>query len=152
MTNEPEQSEGGQSELEHVQSQVNEAMAKLSGPGEPLIALAAVLLLFVDVVGDIIMQDYSFTSVAWISAVLIVIAIVAVRFGNAELPVTYGTLLATLALVAGLVIARQLISDLRFERLDRGGATVFFALVSYAAGVVALVGAWQVWGSMSKDS
>ena len=151
MTTEPEQSEGGQSELEHVQSQMNEAIAKLSGPGEPLIALAAVLLLFVDIVGDIIMQDYSIPYMVWTPAVLIVIAVVAVRFGSVELPVTYGTLLATLALVAGLVVARELIDDLRYDYL-RGGARVFFALVSYAAGAVALVGAWQVWSSMSKKS
>jgi hypothetical protein len=152
MTNEPEQSEGGQSELEHVQSQVNEAMAKLSGPGEPLIALAAVLLLFVDVVGDIIMQDYSIPDFAWVPAILIVIAVVAVRFGNADLPVKYGTLLAVLALIAGLVMARELIDDLRWDVFDRGGSTVFFALVAWAAGAVALVGAWQVWSSMSDDS
>ncbi len=70
MTNEPEQGgEGGQSELENVQSQVNEAIAKLSGPGEPLIALAAVLLLFVDIVGDIFIQEYSIPHAAWLPAI-----------------------------------------------------------------------------------
>ena len=152
MTNEPEQGDGGQSPVEEVQSQVNEAIAKLSGPGEPLIALGAVLLLFVDVVGDIIMQDYSIPDFAWVSAILIVIAVVAVRFGSAELPVTYGTLLAVLALIAGLVMARELIDDLQWDVFDRGGSTVFFALVAWAAGAVSLVGAWQVWSSMSKES
>jgi len=149
MTNEPAQSE--QTEIEHVQSQVNEAIAKLSGPGEPLIALAAVLLLFVDVVGDIIMQDWGIPYMAWMPAILIVAAVVAHRIAGKALPVEYGTLLAVLALVAGLVVARELIDDLRYDYLD-DGTEWFFALVSYAGGVLALVGAWQVWSSMSNDS
>jgi hypothetical protein len=152
MSNEPEASESGPSEPQGVQSQVNEAIAKLSGPGEPLIALGAGLLLVVDVFGDIVFQDYGISYVVWLPAVLIVAAVALHRFAGTELPVTYGTLIAVLALVAGLVMARELIDDLRYDRLDGGGATVFFALVAYAGGAVALVGAWQVWSSMSKQS
>jgi len=151
MTNEPEQSEGGQSSVEEVQSQVNEAFAKLSGPGEPLIVLGAALLLFVDVVGDIIMQEWGVEYLALMPAILIVVAVVAHRFVGKELPVEYGTLLAVLALIAGLTVARELIDDLRYDYLD-DGVEVFFALVVYAGGAVALVGAWQVWSSMSKES
>jgi len=152
MTNEPVRGDGGHSPVDDVQSQVNEAIAKLSGPGEPLIALGAVLLVVADVVGDMILRDYYINGIAWTAAALIVLAIIAVRFAGAELPVTYGTLLAALALIAGLATARELIDDLRYSVLDNGGSTMLFALVSYAGGAVALVGAWQVWSSMSKQS
>ena len=152
MTNESEQSEGGQSELEHVQSQVNEAIAKLTGPGEPLIALGAALLVFVDVFGAIIFEEYSLRYMGWLPAVLIIVAIVAHRFGGVRLPVDYGMLLASLAFVAGVMVARDLIWDLRNNIFDGGGGTVVFALIAWAGGAVSLVGAWQVWGSMSNDS
>lgn len=151
MTNEPGQGDRVREELGQVQSQMNEAIAKLTGPGEVLIALGAVLLLFVDVVGDIIMQDWAVPYMAWMPAILIVMAVVAHRFGGKDLPVEYGTLLAVLALVAGLVVARELIDDLRYSYLD-DGTEWFFALVSYGGGAVLLVGAWQVWSSMSKQS
>jgi len=149
MASDPSQNEGTRDARQQMQSQMNEAIAKLTGPGEPLIALGAVLLLVVDVVGDILARDYSIPYIAWLPAILIVLAVVAHRFLGKELPVNYGTLLAALALVAGLVIIRELIDDVRYDYLDRGGSTVFFALVAYAGGAVALIGAWQVWRSMS---
>lgn len=152
MTNEPEQSEGVRGELQELGSQLDDAIAKLTGPGEPLIALGAALVLFVDIFGAIVFEEYSFSYMGWLPAVLIAVTIVAHRFGGAELPTDYGTLLAALAFVAGVMVARELIWDLRHSILDAGGSTLFFGLVAWVGGAVLLVGAWQVWSSMSKQS
>ena len=98
MTNETGQSGNGEPEQRHAQSQVNEALSKLSGPGEPLIALGAVLMVFVDVVGDVIVEDYSIPYMVLTPALLLVLAIVGYRFLSVSLPVGYGSLVALLAL------------------------------------------------------
>lgn len=159
MTNEPGQSAGGQPEpqdvqspVEEVQSQMSGALAKLSGAGEPLIAGGAALAVLVDFFGKFIFQEYSFSYVAWLPAVLILVAIGMHRFGGAALPMAYGGLLSLLAFAAGVVIVRELIDDLRYEVLDQGGATVVFALLFYVAGALLLIGAWQLWSTLADES
>lgn len=138
--------------MDRVQSQMNDALSKLSGPGEPLIALGAVLMVFVDIVGDVFMEDYSIPYMVLTPALLLVLAILGNRFLGVGMPVPYGTLLALLALIGGVTMVRELIDDIHYSVLDNGGATVFFALVAYAAGALLLVGTWQVWGSLPKQS
>jgi hypothetical protein len=145
-----EPTENERSEIEEVQSQVNEALAKLSGPGEPLVAGGAALLLFVDVVGDLAFRDYSIPYLVWAPSLFIVIAVALHRFRDVALPVAYGMALPALALIGGSVMARELLDDLRRDVLDRGGATVLFALVAYVGGALLLVGAWQLWSAQSK--
>ncbi len=147
-----EQSDGGQSELQHAQERMNEAIAKLTGPGEPLIAIGAALLLFVEIVGAIILEEYSTSYMAWLPAVLLAAAIIGVRFAGATLPVRYVTALAVLALLGGLMVARELLWDLGHNIFDRDGATIFFAVVLYIGGGFLLAGAWQLWGSLGEDS
>jgi len=152
VTNETEQTGTDGADPQHAQSQMSDALAKLNGPGEPLIALGAVLMVVVDLVGDVIMEDYSIPYMVLTPALLIVLAIVGYRFLSVGLPVGYGTVVAILALVAGVTMARELVDDIHYDVLDRGGATVVFALLAYLGGALLLVGSWQLWSSLPKQS
>jgi hypothetical protein len=155
MSNEPESDDSESSQgdaVSNLTGAVDDAMSKLGSPGEKLVVLGAALMLLVDIFGDIVFQDYSFSSAAWVPAVLIVVAVVLHRFRNAALPMSYAWLLAGLGFVAGIVAARELVDDVRYEYLERGGATIVFALVFYAAGALALVGASLLWQSIADRS
>lgn len=160
MSNEPNSSESDADDsksgmggtVSELTGAVDQAIGKISSPGERLVVLGAALILLVDIFGDIVFRDYSFSSIAWVSAVLIVAAVVLHRFRSAALPSNYTWLLVVLGFVAGIVAARELVDDLRIGYLDRGGATVFFALIFYAAGALTLVGASLLWQSMADQS
>ncbi len=145
-----EESGNGASDGESaVQRALDDTIGRLGTTGELLIALGAVGILLVDLLGDIIFDDYSFPSIAWIAALLIVVAVVLRRFREAALPMDYTWSLIVLGFVAGAVIARELVVDLRFDVLERGAATVVFALLLYAAGALVLVGSSLVWSDTS---
>jgi uncharacterized membrane protein YhaH (DUF805 family) len=128
-----------------MQGALNDAIGRLGTTGERLIALGAVLILLVDLLGDIIFQDYSFSVITWVAALLIVVAVVLRRFRDAALPMDYTWLLIVVGFIAGAAIARELVADVRYDYWDRGGGTVLFALLLYAAGALVLVGSSLLW-------
>lgn len=146
----PDAQDGGNGES-GMQGAFNDAIGRLGTTGERLIALSAALILLVDLLGNIILEDYSFSRIVWIAALLIVVAVVLRRFRDAALPMDYTWLMIVLGFIAGAVIARELVANLGNSYLDRGGGgRVLFALLLYTAGALALVGTTLLW-SETKD-
>jgi tellurite resistance protein TehA-like permease len=124
---------------------------RLSDPGELVIAAGAVLVVAVDLLGDIILDEYSFARVAWVAALLILFVVVAHRWSERPLFASYGRALVVLGLVAGAAVARGLVSDVENEYLDDGGTYLVMALIFYLGGALLLVGAWQRWSAEDGD-
>lgn len=122
---------------------------RLDEAGELIIALGAVLVVAVDLLGNIILEEYSFTRVAWAAALLIIFTVAAHRWSDRPLYGSYGRALVVLGLVAGATVARELVADIRSDYLD-GGTRTLMAIIFYAGGALLLVGAWQQW-SMGDD-
>jgi hypothetical protein len=140
--------EGGPAQ--DIQKQVNEAIGKLTGPGEQLIALGAVLLVFVDIVGDLILDEWGVSFIQLVPAWFVIAAVVLHRFQNSPLPVKYGLLIAVLGLIAGFVQVREVLGDLENSLFDRDSSSIIFALISWAGGILMLVGAIQLWPSVKN--
>jgi hypothetical protein len=144
--------QGGMSEPETGTSGLDAITGRLNGPGELITAAGAVLILFVDILGDIILEEYSFSYVAWAAALVIVVAVVAQHWGAHGLFASYGRALTVLGLVGGATVARELITDIQFDYLEDGGMTLVMALIFYVGGALLLVGAWQQWSSGDSGS
>ena len=56
---------------------------RLSSPGELLLALGAALVVFVDLLGNVILEEYSFGRVPWVASLLILLAVAAPSLGRA---------------------------------------------------------------------
>ncbi len=119
---------------------------RLSLPGELLLALGAALVVFVDLLGNVILEEYSFGRVPWVASLLILITVAAHRWGERSLFAAYGRALVVLGLVAGATVARELVADVSNDYLD-GGATTLMALIFYVGGALLLIGSWQSWSS-----
>lgn len=135
----------GGSAGQDIQRQFNDAIGKLSGPGEQLVALGAGLLIFVDVFADLIFDEYSIEYMQLIPAWFVVAAVVLHRFRNAPLPVAYPLLLAVLGLIAGLAGVREFLWGIENSIFDADSATIIYALISWAGSILMLVGAIQLW-------
>jgi hypothetical protein len=149
MANESDGQGGGPAE--DMQRQFNDAVAKLTGPGEPLIALGAILLVFVDVVGDLILDEWGVDYIALVPAWFSLAAIVMYRFQNSTLPVRYALLLAVLGLTAGVVQVREILWGLENDFFDYDTSSIIFGLISWAGGVLMLLGAIQLWPSAKSE-
>lgn len=143
----PSGDEGGGGPADDIQRQFNDAVGKLTGPGEPLIALGAILLVFVDVFGDLILDEWGVTYTQLIPAWFVIAAVVLHRFQNSVLPIRYPLLLAVLGLIAGFVGVREILGDLENSFFDRDSASIIFGLITWAGGVLMLLGAIQLWPS-----
>lgn len=139
--------ESGGGPADDIQRQFNDAVGKLTGPGEPLIALGAILLVFVDVFGDIIFDEWGVVYEQLLAAWFVIGAVVLHRFQNSTLPVRYPLVLAVLGLAAGFVGVREIIGDLENSFFDRDSASIIFGLITWAGGVLMLLGAIQLWPS-----
>jgi small-conductance mechanosensitive channel len=128
-----------------IQRQFNDAIAKLSGPGEQLVILGAVLLVFVDIFGDLIFEEWGVSYEQLVPAWFVIAAVILFRFRGSTLPVSYVLLLAVLGLVAGFVGVREFLGDLRNDVFDRDTASVIYALITWAGSALMLVGAVQLW-------
>ncbi len=133
-----------------IQKQVNEAIAKLSGPGEQLIALGAALVIFVDIFADLIFDEWGVTYWMLAPAWIVVGAIFLHRFRNEALPISYGLLIALLGLLAGGIAVREILGDLEANIFDRDTAQVVYALITWAGGILMLVGGIQLWPSVKN--
>lgn len=146
MSDEPSGMPGSGPEM----SGLSAISGRLTDAGELIIALGAVLVVGVDLLGNIILEEYSFTRVAWVAALLIIFAVAAHRWSERPLFASYGRALVVLALVAGATVARELVADVRTDYLD-GGMRTLMALIFYVGGALLLVGAWQQWSMGDND-
>ena len=113
--------------------------------GEQLIALGALILLFVDIVADILLDEYGIGAVLWCVAVLALLVVWAHRVRGWALPVRYSWAVVFLGYAGGLVGLRwALLSDLENNLFDFGGTTIFFGIVVYLACAVMAFGAYRV--------
>ncbi|MDA0352888.1 MAG: hypothetical protein O3A10_11840 [Chloroflexi bacterium] len=148
MANEPGSQGGGPAD--DIQRQFNDAVGKLTGPGEPLIALGAILFVFVDIFGNIIFDDWGVDYLQLVPAWFVLAAIGLFRFKGSALPVNYTLLLATLGLIAGFVGVREIIGDLENSFFDYDTSSIIFGLITWAASIVMLLGAIQLWPSVKN--
>jgi peptidoglycan/LPS O-acetylase OafA/YrhL len=115
-----------------------------------MVAIGAIVVLAVDVLGDIILEEYSIGSVAWVLALLVLITIAAHRWGDLNLFGNYGRALMVLGVLGGALAAREIFDDARFDYLD-GGTKTLFAVLYSVAGALMLVGAWQFWSGETDE-
>ena len=128
-------------EESEVAAAISGAIDKL-GPAEQLIGLGAVLVLLVDIVGDIILDEYGMSSAVWIAAVAALALLWTRRLRGKELPVSYSWLLAVAGFGGGIAGARDLLTDVESGFLD--GIAIVFALVLYAGAALMAVGAFRL--------
>ena len=150
MADEESGTDGG-GPADDIQCQFNEAVGKLSGPGEPLIALGAILFVFVDIFGDLLFDEWSVGNTQMVAAWFAIGAVVLYRFRNSALPVSYPLLLVTVGLIAGFLGVRQILQDLDNSLFDRDSASIIYALITWVASILMLLGAIQLWPSATKS-
>jgi len=122
--------------------QANAAIGQMSA-GEKLIGLGALVLIAVDLLADIILDEYGMGRLLWLVAVLAVAAMWVRRLRGGALAISYEATVVFLGYVAGLVGLREFLGDIEGGLFDAGGGTVFFALITYLAAGVMAFGAYQ---------
>jgi len=137
--------------VQDIQKQVNQAIGKLSGPGEQFIALGAVLIIFVDVFADIILDEWGVSYFELVPAWFVVAGVILHRFRNEGLPIADPLLLVTLGFIAGFVEVHDIITQLRNDIFDRDGQDIIYEIIAWVGGILMLVGAIQLWPSVKKS-
>lgn len=135
----PEDGEKDESELSELSAAMSQTIGKLT-LGEQLVALGAIIYLFVDLFGNVFFDEYNIEQYLIVGSVVVLMLIVGRRMRETATPIAYGWLLTAVSLVVALGGAREFVGDLDATRLGDGGATVFFALVFYAGVVLFWVG------------
>lgn len=110
--------------------------------GEQLLALGAILLVGVDLIGDLIVEEFGVALMPWFLAVLALAAIGVKRMRSGDLPLPYTWVLVTLGYLVAFLTVYYFLFDLRGDFYD--GADVFWALVTYAGGILMGVGAYML--------
>ncbi len=113
----------------------------LLSPGEQLIGIGGAVVVAVDLVGDVVFDDYSVGPLLWFFGVIAVIAVIAHGVRGTDIFLPYRWVLLTAGYGAGLAGFRGMLYDLDNSVFSLGGATVFFAVLTLAAAVVMTVGA-----------
>lgn len=129
-----------ESKESEVAAAISGAIDKL-GPAEQLIGLGAVLILLVDLLGDIVLDEYGVSSATWIAAVAAVAMLWARRLKSKEFPVSYPWLLTVVGFGGGIAGARDLLTDVESGYLE--GLTIVFALALYAGAALMALGAYR---------
>jgi len=124
-----------------VAAAISGAIDKL-GPAERLIGLGAVLVLLVDLLGDIILDEYGISSASWMAAVAAVAILWARRLRSKDFPISYPWLLTVVGFGGGIAGARDLLTDIESGYLE--GISIVFALVLYAGAALMAVGAYRL--------
>lgn len=124
-----------------VSAAISGAIDKL-GPAEQLIGLGAVLILLVDLLGDIILDEYGISSASWIAAVAAVAMLWARRLRSKDFPISYPWLLTVVGFGGGIAGARDLLTDIESGYLE--GLSIVFALVLYAGAALMAWGAYRL--------
>jgi hypothetical protein len=124
-----------------VGAAISGAIDKL-GPAEQLIGLGAVLMLLVDLLGDVILDEYGVSSASWIAAVAAVAMLWSRRIRSNNFPVSYKWLLTVAGFGGGIAGARDLLTDVESGFLE--GIGIVFALVLYAGAALMALGAYRL--------
>lgn len=131
----------------NVADEVTETFAKLGG-GERLAVLGAAIVLGGWLVFDLLIDDYSTGTTAFVLAVLVVgAAYTHHRRTSGSDPVPYGTVIFVGAGILGLLGVIEVIEELRNNILDTDAVTIIGALVFYVGAIMSGVGAVQLRGS-----
>ena len=141
-----ESTEGGSSEPDGREEGAPETSPAEATAGlrtsEQLVALGALIIVGVDILGDVILREYFVPSVAWIAAVGALVAVWAVGMRKMNSPISYRWILIVLGFAAAISGFRALVDDLRYDLLDEG-VDIIMALIFYAGFVLMGVGAYQ---------
>lgn len=108
--------------------------------GEQIIGLGAAVLLAVDLIAGLIIREFGVSSLPWFLALLAVAAIAVKRWRGGDLPLPYTWVLKTLGYSVGVITVYYALYDFRDDFYD--GADIFWALLTYAAGIAMGVGAY----------
>ncbi|HEX9854846.1 MAG TPA: hypothetical protein VGC47_06005 [Acidimicrobiia bacterium] len=120
---------------------INKAMGSM-GQAERLVALGALVIVAIDLIGGLIADEYFVSTLPWFLSVLIVLAVFAHRMRGSTMPIDYGWWVSRLALLAGGVVAYFFLYDLRNGFFD--GADIFYAIVEYVAAGLLLFGGYTL--------
>lgn len=135
-------------------SAANEFQASAKGTvsqlsaGERLIAIGALLVLVIDwLLATLILDDYGLSNIS----VLIPIGLLVTMFFYYSRPEAswhplYGTIVKVGAWAMAIIALYALIDDTLITSGRYSGATLFYELVFYAAGILFGLGAWQMRG------
>ena len=140
---------GDAGEANPPESKEPEATAAISGaidklgPAEQLIGLGAVVVLLVDILGDVILDEYGVSSAVWIAAVAAVAMLWARRLRGKEFPVSYSWLLAVVGFGGGIAGVRDLLTDVESSGALEG-ISIVFALALYAGAALMALGAYRL--------
>ena len=138
----PEPSAGNE-----LQESAQKMVSQLSS-GERLIAIGALLILVICwLIGTLLLDDYGLSNIS----VLIPIGVLAAMYfyySGSESPwyPLYGTIVKVGAWAMAIIALYALIDDTLITSNRFSGATLFYELVFYAAGVLFAIGAWQLRG------
>lgn len=130
-----------------LQESAKNTMNQLSS-GERLIAIGALLILVIDwLIGTLILDDYGLSNIS----VLIPIGLLAAMYfyysgAESSWHALYGTIIRVGAWAMVIIAVYAAIDDTLITSNRFSGATMFYELVFYAAGVLFAVGAWQLRG------
>ncbi len=114
--------------------------------GERLIAIGALLIIFVDLVlGTWILDDYRLSNSTWLIPVGLLCAMYFYYSGakRAWHPL-YGTIVRVGAWAVALIAVSALINETIITSYRYSGSTMFFEVVLWVAGALCAVGAWQL--------
>ena len=124
-----------------VAAAISGAIDKL-GPAEQLIGLGALLILVVDLLGDVILDEYGVSSASWIAAVAAIAMLWARRLRGKDFPISYPWLLTVAGFGGGIAGARDLLTDIESGFLD--GLAIVFALALYVGAALMAWGAYRL--------
>lgn len=143
----PDESAKEPSAADEFQESAKKTVGQLSS-GERLIAIGALLILVVDwLLGTLILDEYGLSNIS----VLIPIGILVTMFfyysgREASWHPLYGTIIKVGAWAMVIIAVYALIDETLITSSRYSGATLFFELVFYAAGILFGIGAWQMRG------
>lgn len=140
------------SAADELQESAKKVVNQLTG-GERLIAIGALLILVIDrLLATLILDDYGLSNIS----ILIPIGLLAAMYfyysgSESAWHPLYGTFVKVGAWAMAIIALHALIDDTLITSNRYSGATLFYALVFYAAGALFAVGAWQLRGDTRYD-
>jgi hypothetical protein len=140
-TEDAESADAPEKKESEVAAAISGAIDKLS-PAEQLIGLGAVLILLVDLLGDVILDEYGVSAASWIAAVAAIAMLWARRIRGKDFPVSYPWLLTVAGFGGGIAGARDLLTDVESGFLE--GIGIVFALLLYAGATLMAWGAYRL--------
>ena len=113
---------------------------------EQLIALGALLILVLsDLVGDVLVDEYSVSSKLYLVSAAVVAVIIAVKIRGASTPTSYTWIVRALGLLVFIFGVREFIGDIESSNY-LGGSNIIYALGLYAGTLLVAYGAYQMQG------